>query len=323
MKKIKIAILFFFAIPWVASASFYPSSFTFPASPDVEQWAFSLGTPFTYRYQSTTTLAGINVLSVDLCRYGAYSGGSLLVDVWRNGTTSPAVSIASSTILVSSLPTGGDCWVNGKKSTSTLIQLNKVFNASSNDFLYIKMSVDDGSATIAQSFFASASDLGSPSFLYQNVPYLSGGKYLNAGYKWGSGLPAYSTSWADAVESARSESCSNLVTCALTWAFFPSGRTLEEFSSITLASSSPFSYLYQMNGYLDTLKNGSATSSKIIVPFMGTDITIFDTANICIMIPSCTTIKDVLGWLIWVLVLFVAYREVQLIFHTSNNDQSL
>jgi len=286
-------------LPSITSASFIPNAFSFTNSADVEQWAFSSATGFTYQYTATTTLASINGLSVNLCRYGAYTSGNVTIDVWYNGTTTPYNSVGSTTIAVASLPTGGDCWVNGKVATATQITLNKSFTATAGDSLYVKTSVDDVSATIAQSFYASASNLGSASFLGTNTYYLSGGKYLNAGYAWISGLSAYSTTWADLVQSAReTNTCEGIFECAFAWAFYPSDTTLDDLRNINIASTTPFGYIYSIRTLFNTYGTTSTSTASISVN-LASLVGSYATGSTTIPILSSSGMQTVLGTSTW------------------------
>jgi hypothetical protein len=109
---------------------------------------------------------------------------------------------------------------------------------------------------------------------------------------------------------------------AFSFLFVPDDVVLDEISSITLASSTPFSYLYQLKTYAQTIASGTPTSTVLVVPFMGTDIEVFDTTKIDQYVESSSTIRTWLTWIIWFVVLFVTYAEVQSVLHKRQENDN-
>lgn len=118
---------------------------------------------------------------------------------------------------------------------------------------------------------------------------------------------------------------SGCIVNALSWAFIPSPTVLNQFSTLTLASSTPFSYLYEMRGYFITLETGSATSTRLTLPFMSGTLVLWDSNNMESVIGSSffkllQIIKQLISYLIWFSVLFIVWREVYGIFaHDSTS----
>ncbi len=106
-----------------------------------------------------------------------------------------------------------------------------------------------------------------------------------------------------------------------TWAFIPDQSSINQISNISFASTSPFSYLYQLNGYLVTLRDGSATQTpKIIINTPVTNVTIFSVASSTEILGSgASYIKQFLTWGIWFMALFVAIFEIYYFIRRSEN----
>jgi len=104
----------------------------------------------------------------------------------------------------------------------------------------------------------------------------------------------------------------NCLSNSFTFLFIPDDQIIDDFSNITFASSTPFSYLYQMNGYLTTIRDATSTSTpKIVIYAPNTTVTIFSVASTSSLFGSgANTIKQFLTWIIWLVAMFVAIFEI-------------
>lgn len=117
------------------------------------------------------------------------------------------------------------------------------------------------------------------------------------------------------------------ITNAFSWAFVAPESSYQEVFSLTLASSTPFSYLYDLGGYFLTLRNGTASSTVINVPFMGHTLKLFDSGNIASVLPNSNWVnfvaylKTILGYFIYFAVLWIIWREANQILHNKGATQ--
>jgi hypothetical protein len=102
------------------------------------------------------------------------------------------------------------------------------------------------------------------------------------------------------------------ITNAFAFLFVPDDDIVQSFSNISFASSSPFSYLYQVSGYLKTIRDATATNTpKIVINAPHNSFTIFSIASTSPMFGSgANTIKQFLTWIIWIVAMFVAVYEI-------------
>jgi len=265
LTKTLITIGIFFSLFSFASAqtaNSYPVSWNRTGSGDTDySWGFGTGDRDTFlKYYATTTLAGINIISPDLC-YTTSNSGDLYLEVWYDSTSTIANLVASSSIPVSNLPlcTGAGTYYNG---SSTPFTLNRSFNASIGAVLYIRITRTSGSGAI---YFTGDLTATPTHFLlmFAGVPWVYTGKYTDSFVKLGSGLLPYSTAWADMIAGAKADECEGIFECAFAWAFYPDPATLAQFQSINFASSSPFGYIYDMDDAYQSFMTGlNATSSN-------------------------------------------------------------
>jgi hypothetical protein len=314
MKKNAILILaFLFLIPSWASASFSPASYNWNGATTSENYTygFSSGaTEYGVVHIATTTLVSINSVSLNLCNYNNATGNFYMV-VWYNGTTSPYTSVAtSSTLSASDLPT---CIPTGNTyyASTTAFVFGNTFNASSGDTLYFRIYpsiTGEGSVMVQGTQYLTSDGIFAGDFYAGSqgaYPTIYNTSYYSFPFtKINSGIPAYSTTWADIVESAKASDCSNLFTCALAWAFYPSATVWEQVGDLTLASSSPFSYIWDIGDLFNmSFANASTTSLVVTVPWFsptGTStVTIVDLRALAAATPLIGDIRTILGYLVY------------------------
>jgi len=244
------------------TANSYPASWQRPGSSDTDySWGFGISDRDTFlKHAATTTLAGITTISPDLC-YTTSNSGEIYLEVWYQSTSTLSNLVASSSVAVSSLPL---CYGPGPGyyGSTTPFVLNHAFNASIGDVLLIRMTRTSGSGSV----YITGDLTATPThflFLAGGVPFVYTGKYTDAFAKLGSGLLPYTTSWSNIVASAKSNECEGIFECAFAWAFYPDPADIEQFKNLSLASSSPFGYIYDMDDALQAFMSGlNATTSS-------------------------------------------------------------
>jgi len=104
---------------------------------------------------------------------------------------------------------------------------------------------------------------------------------------------------------------------ALVFTFVPNQATVDQFGDLTLASSTPFSYLYEMQGIAQAMTNVSATTTGISAPIMGENFTFLSSSMIA-SIPFVNVIKLLITAMLWLTGVYTVYRTVLRTFeHTQ------
>jgi len=273
LTKTLIVIGMYLSLFSYAQAEFTPASHNWDGGTTTEEYSYgfsSSATEYGIVHTATTSLVGINTITLNLCNYGSATGNFYMV-VWYNGTSSPYTAVAtSSTISASSLVT---CIPAGTTylASSTNFILGNSFNASIGATLYFRIfpSLSGGGSVIVQgeqflktdglkNFYAGSQGVYPTTYNtdYYSYPYI----------KVSSGLPGYSDAWTELINSAKSNECNGIFECAIAWAFYPDPAVLEEFQTLSFASSSPFGYVYDMDLAYQTFMtalNATSTSFKI------------------------------------------------------------
>lgn len=102
---------------------------------------------------------------------------------------------------------------------------------------------------------------------------------------------------------------------ALQFVFVPDPLTIRKFENLTLASSSPFSYAYDIPRLRDELLNTSTTTVLAwTLPFHTQASTTATVSLISVAqleaIPFLSTIRTILGWLLWVAFAELVYYQI-------------
>jgi len=275
------------------TANSYPVSWQRPgdASQDYS-WGFGASDrEIFFVHVATSSIAGATIVAPDLC-YTTANTGTLEIEVWLNGTTTGTL-VASSTIQKSVLPL---CITSGTAvlGSSTPFLLNRSFNATAGQSLYIRIRQNGGSGSyyVTGDLTASASHF----ILYANGgPYVYTGKLTDSFVKIGSGLQPYSTAWSDLVAGAKSNECDGIIECAVAWAFWPDPLAVEQFKSINLASTSPIGYIYDMDDAMQTFLTAiSATTSSFKITLDMT--TLGNTSNVFSSVSSSSVVVFDVCW---------------------------
>lgn len=272
-------------------------------------------------YVADTKVTQFDRVTIPFCRYLGANGGVIDLEVRTTSTSSPIV--ASSTLVVNS----GNVWSTGctvgiiNATTSTWVLNNNVqWEIGSNIWLSFYPRGTTGT------FYYSFKMDGLNGYPNYNNGVLIGnyfGKTYNfsaKGYALGIPPQIYSASSSNVSCSTFDIGC--YIGTAFSFLFIPSISPSEQFAQApSIGSSTPFSYLYQMSGYVTTLRNGTASNTSLIIPFNGQDLTVFNTADIESYLGGDTSVvRDTFGYMIWLLALFVAYREIYSIFHKKQDD---
>jgi len=105
---------------------------------------------------------------------------------------------------------------------------------------------------------------------------------------------------------------------ALTWLFYPSEEPLEQFRNLSLQTKWPFSYAYEVGTLREELFTSTQTGTSTIsvdVPHFG-KLTFLSKA-LLEAVPYSTTIKTILGWILYFMLMeYIYYRVVKI--HDNN-----
>lgn len=115
---------------------------------------------------------------------------------------------------------------------------------------------------------------------------------------------------------------------AVVWLFYPTDDSTTQFSNLTLRNSFPFAYVYQVGDLRNELFNASSSSAtttvSVSIPSMsgsGTTTLTFLSASMINAVPYTSTIKTILGWLLWLMLIeYVYYRTIRV--HDSNTPKT-
>lgn len=98
---------------------------------------------------------------------------------------------------------------------------------------------------------------------------------------------------------------------ALVWAFWPSPESVDQYSSITLRNSFPFSYGYEAVDLINLLANPEENASTTVsATIEGFGTITFLSKPMLEAIPLASTVKTVIGYLCWIMMVMYVYRVV-------------
>jgi len=140
---------------------------------------------------------------------------------------------------------------------------------------------------------------------------------------WTSEYTFSTSSLATDIPAWEPETCDSIITdfgsCVRNFmreTFYPSPESLSQFQTLTLSNSVPFSYVYDMgNLYYELLDTESTQSMTVGVTTPIGSIT-FISADMISAIPLAGTIKNILGWLIYMFTAFYIYRLILVRTHS-------
>lgn len=92
--------------------------------------------------------------------------------------------------------------------------------------------------------------------------------------------------------------------------FYPNPESISQFNNLTLRNSVPFSYIYDIGNIYNELFNTASTQSMTITISTPIGNITLISASMISAIPLASTIKTVLGWLIYLFTAFTIYRII-------------
>jgi len=104
---------------------------------------------------------------------------------------------------------------------------------------------------------------------------------------------------------------------ALMYIFYPSTESIDSIMAVseTMSTKFPFAYAYDMSGTVSNLYSGSLTaSSSVSYDFNGIGTLTLFSRQMLIDVPFSTTIRSMLGYLLWLIFMVVMYRRTLTIF---------
>jgi len=270
-------------------------------------------------YEATSTVTQFDRVTLPFCRSGGANGGRIDLEI-RTSSTSTGPIIASSTLAVDSGNVWSSCGFTPLNATTSTFVLNNNIQWVSGVHIYFRFRAIGTTGSYYFTFNDTDSVLN-----YGTVACTSAGvcapfivsPNINSMTIRGQALGSvpvnqnYGASSTPVICDTFDIGC--YISTSIAFLFSPSEFLVSEFENITFASSSPFSYLYDLSGYVDTLRNSTGTPILLEVAAFGATTTILDTAAIG-NFQGVSTAKNIFGWVIWIVALFVAYAEVYKFF---------
>jgi hypothetical protein len=107
----------------------------------------------------------------------------------------------------------------------------------------------------------------------------------------------------------------------MTWAFVPSDQTLNEWKSLSLASTSPVGYIYDIKSQISSLASTTGTSTLLAIDLgdfvsgltiaSTTDISVMDASKVSSNLGSLwSTVQTILTYMLWLGFMFYIYKKV-------------
>jgi hypothetical protein len=152
---------------------------------------------------------------------------------------------------------------------------------------------------------------------YLNYDYTSVGFHTNAVYDSATGTPNNLNKYAGL--DCGGFNISDNLKCAFIFLFYPDITLMNSFKRITLASSTPFSYLYSASPLITALTTGGSTTTKITMDLGGQNlahigsIVVFNTDTSSYPTKyqnTLSTVRYSAGVLIWLVYFYYVWRRV-------------
>jgi len=230
---------------------------------NVNEWqmvGFSSGPTFI-EYNTDATVTQFDRITIPFCRNGGANGGSIWLEVRSTATSGPIV--ASSTLTVNS----NNVWNTG--CTSAII------NATTSTFV-LNQNVQWLEGGTFYFIFRAIGTTGT-FYLSFDVDDGNNGKYLGAGatpptwlgdYYWTSvqgyalGIPpvVYNASSSNVVCDTFDFGC--YLSQSFAWAFYPDKEVIDQFKTLSLASTTPFGYAYAIPTLWNTFMVANAATTS-------------------------------------------------------------
>ena len=107
------------------------------------------------------------------------------------------------------------------------------------------------------------------------------------------------------------------ITNSFAYLFIPSNESLDRFNSLSseLENRSPFVYVYQVPAYWNTLYNTADSQSLTISASTSIGNFTFLSASLIEAVPYSSTLRTLIGYLLWVMLAFTVYARVTRLFN--------
>lgn len=275
------------------------------------------------QYVATSTHYNIN--QVQIRAYGTGSGYVAFLNVYlRNLFTDQFTPIASSSVTVQT------------SFSTTTFTLDRSLQLAQGGAYMFEIVPDPALGTSTNRIFVSASPkVGSdPTTLYiapygtttglttTYGSYAGGSNYMSAPLILISSNNVAPNLPLDDIVNKTCESLLDIfcqLSKAIAWAFYPSQSVISIVSNISFASSSPFSYFYDLSDYAQTLKNGSSSDPSLSVN-IGALSTSFSLSQIASSTGHANEVRSYIGYFVWFIALFGAIAQIKYIWNNNNND---
>jgi len=239
------------------------------ASPSYTMTGVGAGSIGVFEYTGDATVTQFDRVTLPFCRYGGSNTGDIYLEVRSSTTTGPIV--ASSTLAVNS----GNIWSTGCNSTyinattSTFVLNENVQWLSGVKMYFIFRPV----STTATFMFSFRSTVGYDTTLNGIYGELGSFPILYAGaYR----LYTSSDGYALGIQPQEYNASSSVVVCTswdlgcyflqgLVNAFVPSDASIDRIKNLTLASSSPFGYGYELPNVISNLSSATTVPYSLTI----------------------------------------------------------
>lgn len=270
------------------------------------------------QYIANSKVTQFDRLTMPFCRYLGANGGVIDLEIRTTSTSSPIV--ASSTLTVNS----GNVWSVGcgtsiiNATTSTWVLNNNVqWEIGSN--IWFSFYARGTSGTFYHSFELATGDNG---ITYGSGQFLGPPNYAQTyhhsmtGYALGIPPVVYNASSSNVICTTFDVGC--YINNAFSFLFIPDQSAISQYTDLSLASSSPFSYAYDAKAIINTFFTATPTTTDITINFVGTPLTLFSTS----MINNWTYLalfNTLISAFLYLLTLFAIYRlTVKTFTHHDN-----
>lgn len=271
-KIIGVLLLGFFCVPFMAFA-LTEGYRTGTVNADVEySWGQARNGWAYHKIDPSDTYWRYQAVEIPLCKYNESGTGTVYLEL-RNATTTGTI-VASSSVALSSVNPCGKQLGGYFLSSTTLFTLNNEVDNWDTLFLNFRYSSTNSGGTLYSQYFqevpATANHVLTDSGGAPYQPFGGNSQVLiittytdpnliYAGFNVGSSTRIIECdSWADI-------DCQ--ISNAITLLFWPSQETLDEWRSLSLASTSPFGYVYDLGDVYDTVASATGTPFALTIDF--------------------------------------------------------
>lgn len=263
-KAILGSLLGLLLLPFIASAE--TAVITSNGTPD-----YSFGNYNTYfEIAENTTYYRMNAMDVPICRL--VSGGALngVINVQVRSATTTGTIVASSTI--ATIPDCGGEIGSYYPASTTRITFNNEFATDPINSLFIKFEYQGNTGTIYHQYIGDNATKYFGRLSPESIRYQYLGEYLRPVFTMYTDTSVW-TGNNRVGSTTRMIECDNWydldcqISNAITFLFFPSDDTLEEWQNISLASSTPFGYVYDIPATFSKIYSTTTATWQLAIDF--------------------------------------------------------